>query len=72
MCRKYDADSEQGYFDKAGIEMPWENVLHCDGKGIAKPDLSLYRDMLDNQFAGQEVWFGASHAWDCAGARQAG
>lgn len=52
--------------------MPWENVLHCDGKGIAKPDLSLYRDMLDNQFAGQEVWFGASHAWDSAGSRQAG
>lgn len=67
-----DRGQVKGYFDKAGIEMAWENVLHCDGKGLAKPELSLYKELMENEFQGGRVWFAAAHGWDAAGARQAG
>jgi 2-haloacid dehalogenase len=70
-----DPTQVKGYFDKAGVEMPKEHVLDCDGFGIAKPALEPYRRLLETHFAGLEekkVWFAAAHMWDAAGARKAG
>ncbi|KAJ5133291.1 hypothetical protein N7526_004656 [Penicillium atrosanguineum] len=36
-----------GYFEKAGVPLPAENLLSCDSVGIGKPDLAAYKPLLD-------------------------
>jgi 2-haloacid dehalogenase len=38
-----DVECVQGDFTRAGVEMPIERVLSCDGLRVAKPALGAYR-----------------------------
>lgn len=68
-----DRSQVKGYFDKAEIHMPLENVLACDTSGVAKPDLRAYDEVLKSTFADStNVWFAAAHMWDVTAARRAG
>ena len=64
-----------GYFAKAGIEMPSENLLSCDSTGVGKPDLQAYRPLLGKLMSendGKKPWFAAAHMWDVSAARLTG
>ncbi len=64
-----------GYFARAGIEMPAEDLLSCDSAGVGKPDPAAYRPLLDKLVAengGKVPWFAAGHMWDVSAARRAG
>ncbi|OQE31351.1 hypothetical protein PENSTE_c001G01049 [Penicillium steckii] len=64
-----------GYFAKAGIEMPAENLLSCDNTGVGKPDLQAYRPLLEKLMSendGKKPWFAAAHMWDVSAARLTG
>lgn len=64
-----------GYFQKAGIELPAENLLSCDDTGVGKPDLAAYKPLLERltlESGGQKPWFAAAHMWDVSAARTAG
>ncbi|KAJ5671013.1 hypothetical protein N7507_000140 [Penicillium longicatenatum] len=64
-----------GYFEKAGIELPAENLLSCDSAGVGKPDLAAYTPLLERLTAeneGKIPWFAAAHMWDVSAARRAG
>lgn len=64
-----------GYFQRAGIEMPPENLLSCDSTGVGKPDLAAYRPLLEKlttENEGKIPWFAAAHMWDVSAARAAG
>lgn len=64
-----------GYFRKAGIEVPSENLLSCDAAGVGKPDLAAYRPLLQRltfESGGEKPWFAAAHMWDVSAARTAG
>ncbi|TDZ32579.1 Transcriptional activator of proteases prtT [Colletotrichum spinosum] len=66
-----DAERVGGYFDKAGIELPAENLRSCDADGVGKPDPRAYRSILEG-FGGEEAWFAAAHMWDASAARGCG
>ncbi|KAL4780067.1 HAD-like domain-containing protein [Aspergillus varians] len=67
-----DTARVRGYFEQGGVEMPLENVISCDNKGIAKPALGAYRPVLE-QFASTDVkWFAAAHMWDVSAAVKVG
>lgn len=62
-----------GYFAKAGVEMPAENILSCDTSGIAKPTLEVYKPILSRlSEGGVKPWFAAAHLWDASAAQSAG
>jgi 2-haloacid dehalogenase len=64
-----------GYFARAGIEMPAEDLLSCDSAGVGKPDPAAYRPLLEKLVAengGRVPWFAAGHMWDVSAARRAG
>ncbi|KAF4947602.1 hypothetical protein FGADI_10283 [Fusarium gaditjirri] len=61
-----------GYFERAGVDMPAENLISCDGQGVAKPALAAYRPTLA-RFAPDDVkWFAAAHMWDVSAAVKVG
>lgn len=64
-----------GYFKKAGVEFPAENLLSCDTAGVGKPDLNAYKPLLaqlTSENEGKIPWFAAAHMWDVSSARRAG
>lgn len=70
-----DLERVNGYFQKAGIEMPAENLFSCDATGVGKPDLAAYRPLLQrltSESGGKQPWFAAAHMWDVSAARTAG
>jgi 2-haloacid dehalogenase len=67
-----DTQRVRGYFERAGVDMPLEDFISCDTKGVAKPALRAYKPALD-RFAPQDVkWFAAAHMWDVSAAVRAG
>lgn len=42
-----DLERVGGYFQKAGIEMPAENLLSGDSAGVGKPDLAAHKPLLE-------------------------
>ncbi|KAJ5223843.1 hypothetical protein N7468_008385 [Penicillium chermesinum] len=70
-----DIGRVSGYFQKAGVELPAENLLSCDTAGVGKPDLAAYTPVLERLTAeheGKIPWFAAAHMWDVSSARCAG
>ncbi|KAL2061597.1 hypothetical protein VTL71DRAFT_6974 [Oculimacula yallundae] len=72
-----------GYFEKAGLEMPRENLVSCDQFGevdpvtgvkkkIYKPSMESYQSMLKLFDDEDEKWFVAAHMWDVSAAVKAG
>lgn len=48
-----------GYFTKAGVDLPAENLLSCDDAGVGKPDLAAYKPLLERLKAyndGKSPW----------------
>lgn len=66
-----DVGRVRGYWQRAGVEMPLENFVSCDTKGVAKPEIGAYQDVLSKLGEG-EKWFAAAHMWDVAAAVRAG
>ncbi|KAH7414154.1 HAD-like domain-containing protein [Phaeosphaeria sp. MPI-PUGE-AT-0046c] len=67
-----DVGRVKGYFDRADIDMPVENVISCDGTGVVKPALAAYQGVWD-RFGQEDVkWFAAAHMWDVAAATKVG
>ncbi|SCO86262.1 related to 2-haloalkanoic acid dehalogenase [Fusarium oxysporum] len=62
-----------GYFSKAGVDLPVENLLSCDTDGVSKPCPEAYKPIL-NRLATSESkpWFAAAHLWDASGAQSVG
>lgn len=68
-----DVGRVKGYFERAGVEMPGENFVTCDTRGVAKPALAAYREVLGKFGEGEErPWFAAAHMWDVSAAVKAG
>ncbi|KEF54254.1 2-haloacid dehalogenase [Exophiala aquamarina CBS 119918] len=67
-----DIKRVRGYFERADVEMPLENFLTCDTKGVAKPALAAYKSVLEQLAKGDEKWFAAAHMWDVSAAVRAG
>lgn len=67
-----DITRVRGYFERAGVDMPVENFVTCDTKGVAKPALAAYRSVLQRFEASDEKWFAAAHMWDVSAAVKAG
>ncbi|GIK07308.1 hypothetical protein Aspvir_002970 [Aspergillus viridinutans] len=67
-----DVERVRGYFTRAGVEMPVERVLSCDGLRVAKPALGAYRAALERIEGEEEKWFAAAHLWDVSAAVRAG
>ncbi|KAL1647331.1 hypothetical protein SLS58_002659 [Diplodia intermedia] len=61
-----------GYFEKAGVPMPAENLMSCDSSGIGKPDPKAYEPAIRALGDGGEKWFAAAHMWDVSAARTVG
>ncbi|KAF5572543.1 2-haloalkanoic acid dehalogenase [Fusarium pseudoanthophilum] len=62
-----------GYFAKAGVDMPAENLLSCDTDGVAKPCPEAYGPILKKLSTSEsKPWFAAAHLWDASGAQSAG
>lgn len=67
-----DIQRVRGYFERAGVHMPLENFISCDGKGVAKPAPQAYRLALDQFGPHDDKWFAAAHMWDASAAAKAG
>ncbi|CZT03692.1 hypothetical protein WAI453_008999 [Rhynchosporium graminicola] len=72
-----------GYFQKAGLEMPRENLVSCDQFGevdpvtgvkkrVYKPSMESYKSMLKLLGEADDSWFVAAHMWDVSAAVKAG
>ncbi|KAF5694415.1 2-haloalkanoic acid dehalogenase [Fusarium globosum] len=62
-----------GYFSRAGVDMPAENLLSCDTNGVAKPCPEAYGPILNKLSTSEsKPWFAAAHLWDVSGAKSAG
>ncbi|KAF4961003.1 hypothetical protein FSARC_10312 [Fusarium sarcochroum] len=61
-----------GYFERAGVDMPPENLISCDGQGVAKPALAAYKPTLARFAPDDEKWFAAAHMWDVSAAVKVG
>lgn len=72
-----------GYFQRAGLEMPRENLISChDFKAarlpsqsaldVQKPSMGSYKAMLEKFSSNDQVWFAAAHMWDVSAAVKAG
>lgn len=67
-----DIQRVRGYFERAGVHMPLENFISCDGTGVAKPAPRAYRLALDQFQPDDDKWFAAAHMWDASAAVKAG
>jgi 2-haloacid dehalogenase len=68
-----DWNRVKGYFDKAGIDMPSDNLVSCDSIRIGKPERGAYKPLLDRLIKSDgKPWFAAAHQWDASAARRAG
>jgi 2-haloacid dehalogenase len=67
-----DIKRVRGYFERAGVDMPLENFVTCDTKGVAKPALAAYRSVLEQFASEDEKWFAAAHMWDVSAAVKTG
>lgn len=67
-----DVKRVRGYFEKGGVDMPLENFVSCDTKGVAKPALAAYRFVLEKFGPNEEKWFAAAHMWDVSAAVKVG
>ncbi|RYO80316.1 hypothetical protein DL766_005059 [Monosporascus sp. MC13-8B] len=68
-----DLERVGGYFARAGIDMPAENLLSCDSTGKSKPEPECYRPVLEKlSSSGTQPWFAAAHMWDASAARAQG
>jgi 2-haloacid dehalogenase len=67
-----DIQRVKGYFDRAGVNVPLENIVSCDKLGVAKPALPAY-EFIYKRFDKDDVkWFAAAHLWDVAAATKVG
>jgi HAD superfamily hydrolase (TIGR01493 family) len=71
-CSDASPERVKGYFDKAGIDMPMENLLSCNMCEAAKPDPRVYKMVKKALGRADVTVFAAAHAWDLAGARKEG
>ncbi|WRT66792.1 uncharacterized protein IL334_003755 [Kwoniella shivajii] len=72
-CSSASVDRVKAYFKLAGIDFPVERIWDATPVGASKPQPAVYeRVMKDFGEEGRPLIFGASHAWDCAGAKNAG
>lgn len=62
----------QGYFERAGIDMPASNIISCDDLGVAKPALKAYQAVWERFPNEDEKWFAAAHMWDVSAAKKVG
>ena len=62
----------QGYFAKANVALPDENLLSSDDTGIAKPTLTGYVPLFDKLNKEGRPWFAAAHLWDVSAAKRVG
>ncbi|KAL4967077.1 putative 2-haloalkanoic acid dehalogenase [Aspergillus stella-maris] len=62
----------RGYFEQGNVDMPLENIISCDSKGVAKPALGAYRPVFEQFAAGDDKWFAAAHMWDVSAAVKVG
>ncbi|KAL4937002.1 hypothetical protein BDV06DRAFT_82433 [Aspergillus oleicola] len=62
----------RGYFEQGDVEMPLENIISCDSKGVAKPALGAYRPVFEKFAPGDDKWFAAAHMWDVSAAVKVG
>ena len=67
-----DVQRVGGYFERAGVDMPLENIISCDAAGIAKPALPAYEAVFKRLGADDVKWFAAAHMWDVAAATKVG
>lgn len=67
-----DVQRVRGYFERAGVDMPSENIISCDATGLAKPALPAYTAVWDRLGSGNVKWFAAAHMWDVAAATKVG
>ncbi|KAK2626356.1 hypothetical protein QTJ16_004618 [Diplocarpon rosae] len=68
-----DVERVLGYFQRAGLEMPRENLVSCDQlAGVYKPAPAAYQHVLARFAAEDEKWFAAAHLWDVSAAVDAG
>lgn len=69
-----DIERVGGYFKRGGVEMPAANLLSCDSSGVAKPDPSAYKPVLEklSKESNSTPWFAAAHMWDVSTARTVG
>jgi len=42
-CSDANPDRVKGYFDRAGVEMPMENILSADMVKAGKPEAAVYK-----------------------------
>ncbi|KAI8721527.1 hypothetical protein NCS52_00294300 [Fusarium sp. LHS14.1] len=68
-----DTQRVAGYLAAGGVDFPSDNFVSCDTIGVGKPAPDSYQYILD-KFPKEnlDVWFGAAHIWDTAGARHCG
>ncbi|KAJ7496620.1 haloacid dehalogenase [Mycena latifolia] len=71
-CSDASPERVKGYFEKAGIDMPVENLLSCNMCAAAKPDPRVYKMVREKLSSADVTVFAAAHAWDLAGARREG
>jgi 2-haloacid dehalogenase len=67
-----DVQRVRGYFDRAGVDMPQENLISCDSVGVAKPALPAYEYVWNHLGENSLKWFAAAHMWDVAAATRVG
>ena len=67
-----DIKRVKGYFERAGVDMPLENIVSCDSSSVAKPALPAYESVYKRFGADDVKWFAAAHLWDVAAATKVG
>ncbi|KAJ6172199.1 hypothetical protein N7470_001266 [Penicillium chermesinum] len=78
-----DRERVGGYFKRAGLDMPDENLVSCHDftqsrsspsgtKHITKPAMETYEQMLARFAPEDQKWFAAAHMWDVSAAVKAG
>lgn len=67
-----DVERVSGYFERANLHMPLENLVSCDSVGVAKPGAAPYRFMWDRLGEHDIKWFAAAHMWDVSAATKVG
>jgi 2-haloacid dehalogenase len=67
-----DVARVRGYFERAGVDMPLENLVSCDSAGVAKPAMQAYQVVWDRLGEKDVKWFAAAHMWDVTAATKVG
>jgi 2-haloacid dehalogenase len=67
-----DITRVKGYFERSGIDMPLENFMSCDTKGVAKPDPAAYEPIFQKLGKDDVKWYAAAHMWDVSAANTVG